>query len=196
MKFSFKKNVAIASMAAFVALSFSACKNNNADSAADNDIDLMAQKIQADSLNQAKFIEMIKPNPDSLHTTNSGLVYVVNKAGTGAKPSATDEVTVHYEGKLLDGTVFDSSYERGEPTSFPLNRVIPGWTEGLQLMQEGAEYIFYIPSELAYGEQGQPQGGIAPNTPLVFKVELIKVGGADKAAAPEADNKAEGNANE
>ncbi len=195
MNFSFKKNVAIATMAAFVALAFSACKNsNNGDSSADNDIDPIAQKIQADSLNKVKFIELMKPNPDSIHTTPSGLVYVVKKAGTGAKPSATDEVTVHYEGKLLDGTVFDSSYDRGEPTSFPLNRVIPGWTEGLQLMQEGAEYVFYIPSELAYGEQGQPQGGIAPNTPLVFTVELIKVGGADNAPAQDAAN-SEGNAN-
>lgn len=108
-------------------------------------------------------------------TTTSGLKYKVKKEGEGIKPSATDEVTVHYTGKLLDGTVFDSSVERGEPTSFPLNRVIAGWTEGLQLMKEGAKYEFIIPSNLAYGEQGTPGGPIGPNATLYFEVELIKV---------------------
>lgn len=89
--------------------------------------------------------------------TASGLQYVVEKEGTGAQPGATDEVTVHYTGKLLDGTVFDSSVNRGEPATFPLNRVIPGWTEGVQLMKEGAKYTFFIPSDLAYGAQGSAQ---------------------------------------
>lgn len=106
--------------------------------------------------------------------TASGLQYVVEKEGTGAQPAATDEVTVHYTGKLLDGTVFDSSVKRGEPATFPLNRVIPGWTEGLQLMKEGARYTFFIPSELAYGAQGVPNA-IPPHSTLVFDVELIKV---------------------
>lgn len=105
--------------------------------------------------------------------TPSGLKYAIIKSGTGARPKATDEVTVNYAGRLtdLDGTQFDSSYDRGEPTSFPLNRVIPGWTEGLQLMQPGAVYEFYIPADLAYGERGG--GPIPPNAPLLFKVELI-----------------------
>lgn len=107
--------------------------------------------------------------------TPTGLKYIVEKTGTGARPGATDEVTVHYTGRLLDGTVFDSSVSRGEPATFPLNRVIAGWTEGLQLMQEGSKYVFYIPSDLAYGAQGAPQGGIPPYADLIFEVELIKV---------------------
>ena len=106
--------------------------------------------------------------------TASGLQYVVEKEGTGAQPCATDEVTVHYTGKLLDGTVFDSSVNRGEPATFPLNRVIPGWTEGVQLMKEGAKYTFFIPSDLAYGAQGVPNA-IPPHSTLIFEVELIKV---------------------
>ena len=106
--------------------------------------------------------------------TPSGLQYVIEKEGTGAQPTATSEVTVHYTGKLLDGTVFDSSVNRGEPATFPLNRVIPGWTEGLQLMKEGAKYTFFIPSDLAYGAQGVPNA-IPPHSTLIFEVELIKV---------------------
>ena len=106
-------------------------------------------------------------------TTKSGLQYKVLKAGTGKAPNATDVVEVNYEGKLLDGTVFDSSYERGEPIEFPLNQVIAGWTEGLQLMKEGGKYEFYIPSDLAYGEAGN--SGIEPNSTLIFTVELLKV---------------------
>ena len=111
---------------------------------------------------------------EGVKTTASGLQYVVEKEGEGAQPGAEDEVTVHYTGKLLDGTVFDSSVQRGEPATFPLNGVIAGWTEGLQLMQEGAKYTFYIPSDLAYGAQGAP-GSIPPYADLIFEVELIKV---------------------
>ena len=107
--------------------------------------------------------------------TKSGLKYKVIKAGTGKSPKATDEVTVHYTGKLLNGQVFDSSVSRGEPATFPLNRVIPGWTEGLQLMKEGGKTIFYIPSALAYGAAGAPPV-IGPDEDLIFEVELIKVG--------------------
>ncbi|MBD5207160.1 MAG: FKBP-type peptidyl-prolyl cis-trans isomerase [Bacteroidales bacterium] len=107
-------------------------------------------------------------------STASGLQYVVEKEGEGAQPTAEDEVTVHYTGKLLDGTVFDSSVNRGEPATFPLNRVIPGWTEGVQLMKEGAKYTFFIPSDLAYGAQGVPNV-IPPHSTLIFDVELIKV---------------------
>lgn len=107
-------------------------------------------------------------------TTASGLRYVVEKEGTGLSPSATDNVTVHYTGTFLDGKIFDSSVQRGQPASFGLNQVIPGWTEGLQLMKEGAKYKFLIPPALAYGEQGYP-GAIPPNSSLIFEVELIKV---------------------
>ena len=113
------------------------------------------------------------PGPDGYITTASGLKYKVLRKGDGRSPKATDIVKVNYEGKLLNGTIFDSSYQRGEPIEFPLNRVIPGWTEGLQLMQEGAEYEFLIPSNLAYGPQGA--GPIPPNSDLIFTVELIQV---------------------
>ena len=120
-----------------------------------------------------KFFEENKKNPD-VKETASGLQYIVEKEGEGAQPTATDDVTVHYTGRLLDGTVFDSSVNRGEPATFPLNRVIPGWTEGVQLMKEGAKYTFFIPSELAYGPQGV-EGVIPPHSTLIFEVELIKV---------------------
>ena len=97
------------------------------------------------------------------------------KEGEGKSPKATDTVKVNYEGKLIDGTVFDSSYKRGEPIEFPLNGVIKGWTEGVQLMKEGATYEFTIPYKLAYGERGTPGGPIPPNATLIFKVELIQV---------------------
>lgn len=106
--------------------------------------------------------------------TESGLQYAVLQEGEGAQPTAEDEVTVHYTGKLIDGTVFDSSVQRGEPATFPLNRVIPGWTEGVQLMKEGSKYEFFIPSDLAYGPQGIPNA-IPPHSTLVFEVELIKI---------------------
>jgi FKBP-type peptidyl-prolyl cis-trans isomerase len=113
-----------------------------------------------------------KPN---IVTTASGLQYEVLAPGTGtASPSATDSVTVHYKGTTIDGEEFDSSYSRGEPATFPLNRVISGWTEGVQLMKEGAKYRFFIPSELAYGEQGAGRA-IGPNAALIFDVELIKI---------------------
>lgn len=112
---------------------------------------------------------------EGVEETASGLQYKVIEEGDGASPTAESNVKVNYEGKLLNGEVFDSSYERGEPAEFPLNRVIPGWTEGVQLMKEGATYEFYIPSELAYGERG-PQGSpIGPNSTLIFKVELLEV---------------------
>ena len=120
-----------------------------------------------------KFLEENKKR-EGVVETESGLQYYVEKEGTGASPSATSEVTVHYTGKLLDGTVFDSSVSRGEPATFPLNRVIPGWTEGLQTMKEGGKTIFYIPSDLAYGPHGVPNA-IPPHRTLIFEVELIKV---------------------
>lgn len=108
-------------------------------------------------------------------TTASGLKYQVLKHGTGTvSPKATDMVTVNYEGKLLDGTVFDSSIARGRPASFPLNRVIPGWTEGLQLMKVGDKFKFVIPANLAYGPDS-PTPAIPPNSTLVFEVELLGI---------------------
>lgn len=104
----------------------------------------------------------------------SGLQYTVLTEGTGAQPKATDQVKCHYEGRLIDDTVFDSSYQRGEPAVFPLNGVIAGWTEGVQLMKEGAKYRFFIPYNLAYGERGAGNS-IPPYAALVFDVELIKV---------------------
>jgi FKBP-type peptidyl-prolyl cis-trans isomerase FklB len=120
-----------------------------------------------------KFLAENRKN-ENVKVTASGLQYVVEKEGTGATPAATDEVTVHYTGRLLNGQVFDSSVNRGEPATFPLNRVIPGWTEGVQLMKEGAKYTFFIPSDLAYGPQGIPNV-IPPHSTLIFDVELIKV---------------------
>ena len=112
---------------------------------------------------------------EGVQETESGLQYKVIEEGEGESPTAENVVRVHYEGTLIDGTVFDSSYERGQPAEFPLNRVIPGWTEGVQLMKEGAIYEFYIPAELAYGERA-PQGSpIGPNETLIFKVELLEV---------------------
>lgn len=121
-----------------------------------------------------KFLEE-NGKKEGVHTTASGLQYVIEKEGTGKSPSATDNVTVHYTGRLLDGKVFDSSVARGEPATFPLNRVIPGWTEGLQLMKEGGKFVFFIPSDLAYGAQGAGRD-IPPHSTLIFEVELIKVG--------------------
>ncbi len=111
-------------------------------------------------------------------TTASGLQYKVIKPGAGPKPASSDTVKVNYEGITLDGkTPFDSSYERGQPAEFKLDSVIPGWTEGVQLMSPGSEYTFWIPGKLAYGEKGTPGGPIGPNATLKFKVELISING-------------------
>jgi FKBP-type peptidyl-prolyl cis-trans isomerase FklB len=106
-------------------------------------------------------------------TLPSGLQYKVEKAGTGKSPAKDDSVTVHYRGTLLSGQVFDSSYKRGEPATFQVDQVIPGWTEALQLMKEGAKWRLFIPPDLAYGERGNP--AIPPNSALIFDVELLKV---------------------
>jgi len=113
---------------------------------------------------------------DGVITTATGLQYEVLKEGSGDSPKETDNVTVHYHGTLIDGTVFDSSVDRGQPATFPVNGVIPGWVEALQLMNAGAKYKLFIPSNLAYGERGAG-GAIGPNATLVFEVELISIGG-------------------
>jgi len=110
---------------------------------------------------------------ENIVTTASGLQYEILTEGKGPSPSATTNVTVHYQGTTLDGKEFDSSYSRNEPATFPLNRVIAGWTEGLQLMNIGAKYRFFIPSELAYGQNGAG-ADIGPNAALIFEVELLK----------------------
>jgi len=109
-----------------------------------------------------------------IKVTASGLQYKILATGKGKVPAASAGVTVHYTGKLVDGSVFDSSVERGEPATFTLNQVIPGWTEALQLMHEGDKWMLFIPAELGYGERGSG-GQIPPNAALIFEVELIKV---------------------
>lgn len=111
---------------------------------------------------------------EGVKTTSSGLQYKITKEGTGRAPKATDTVVVHYKGTLIDGKEFDSSHKRGEPATFPLNRVIPGWTEGLQLLKEGGKATLYIPSELAYGKRGAG-ADIGPDETLIFEVELLKI---------------------
>ncbi|HHB80079.1 MAG TPA: FKBP-type peptidyl-prolyl cis-trans isomerase [Saprospiraceae bacterium] len=120
---------------------------------------------------------------EGVKTTASGLQYKVLKEGTGKQPKATDVVTVHYVGKLLDGTTFDSSVDRGQPATFGLNQVIPGWTEGVQLMKEGAKYRFFIPSDLAYGDAGNQ--AIPGGSTLIFDVELFKVSAPEAPKAPQ-----------
>ena len=132
-------------------------------------------KAEAEANNNAgeAFLAENKSNPE-VTTTDSGLQYQVIKKGSGKTPKTTDTVKVHYVGKLIDGTEFDSSYKRNQPAIFALNQVIAGWTEGLALMQEGAKYKLVIPSNLGYGVRGVPNV-IPPNTPLIFEVELIQI---------------------
>jgi FKBP-type peptidyl-prolyl cis-trans isomerase len=120
-----------------------------------------------------KFLEE-NAKKEGIKVTASGLQYEVIREGTGPKPGPTTTVEVHYEGRLINGSVFDSSYQRNETISFPLNRVIPGWTEGLQLMPTGSKYRLYIPSELGYGARGAG-GDIPPHAALIFDVELISL---------------------
>ena len=125
------------------------------------------------SINLYNLIREENAKKEGVTVTESGLQYEVLSEGDGEKPVATDVVKVHYKGTLLDGTEFDSSYARNEPTTFPLNRVIAGWTEGLQLMSVGSKYKFTIPSELAYGDRDL--GKIPANSTLVFEVELLEI---------------------
>jgi FKBP-type peptidyl-prolyl cis-trans isomerase len=136
----------------------------------------VSQNKFSTNINEGKtFLENNKKDP-AVKTTASGLQYLVITPGAGPKPVATDTVLVNYSGKLLNGKQFDSSYDRNEPLSLSLNRVIPGWTEGMQLMSKGAKYKFFIPYNLAYGERGAGQD-IPPYSTLVFEIELLKING-------------------
>lgn len=135
------------------------------------------QQAQVATKNRADGAAFLAKNKSQkgVVTTPSGLQYMVLRAGNGARPTPSSTVQVNYSGKLLDGFEFDSSYKRGQPASFPLTGVIAGWTEGIPLMAVGSKYRFWVPSELAYGPDGQPQGGIGPNAVLTFDVELLGV---------------------
>ena len=134
---------------------------------------IMAQDASSNLAQGQAFLKENSTKP-GVHTTSSGLQYKVITEGHGKSPKPTDTVLVHYRGTTIDGTEFDSSYKRNEPISFPLNGVIPGWTEGVQLMKEGGKIQLFIPSNLAYGSRGAG-GVIAPDSTLVFDIELLKV---------------------
>jgi len=145
----------------------------------DDQINEIMQAYQQDLLDKVKregeaFLAENKKKK-GITTTASGLQYEVLKEGTGKQPKETDTVTVNYEGKLIDGTVFDSSIKSGRPASFQVNGVIKGWIEALQLMKVGSKWRLYIPSELAYGTRPRPGGPIRPNDPLIFEVELLSI---------------------
>lgn len=137
---------------------------------------MMAKAAAAGTENKTAGDKFLAENKqaEGVKVTDSGLQYKVLTEGDGPMPKATDKVKTHYRGTLLDGTVFDSSYDRGEPVTFPVNGVIPGWTEALQLMKVGSKWKLFIPSELAYGERGAGQM-IGPNQTLVFEVELLGI---------------------
>ena len=145
---------------------------------AGNAINARMEKMFAEQTeaNRKRGEDYLKSNAEmeGVRVTDSGLQYNVLAEGDGEKPVATDQVKVHYRGTLIDGTEFDSSYSRGEPTSFTLNQVIPGWTEGVQLMNVGSKYRFVIPADLAYGERGAG-GAIGPYETLIFEVELLEI---------------------
>lgn len=135
-----------------------------------------AQAMQTETNDKEAIYLKNNSNKKGVITTTSGLQYEILKTGNGTmKPNINDQVTVHYHGMLTDSTVFDSSINRGEPATFNVNRVIPGWTEALQLMSIGDKWKLTIPSKLAYQVQGQPQAGIGPNATLIFEVELLSI---------------------
>jgi len=147
---------------------------------------LAAKRAAQQEKGKAEGAEFLKTNGarPEVKTTASGLQYEVLIEGTGPMPKATDTVSVHYKGTLLDGKVFDSSYERGEPANFKVNGLIPGWVEALQLMKVGSKYKLYIPSELGYGEDGMQE--IPPNATLIFEMELLEIKAPEKSAEGDA----------
>lgn len=184
-----KKNYSYASlfMAAFLTFGLTSCGNKSAEKTEDTVVAVVEDTVEeapvAESQNgvfdNAFFSDASRKSDvatDSTYVqTASGLRYAVEKEGTGESPKASDTVEVHYIGRLTDGTVFDSSVDRGQTATFPLQGVIKGWTEGLTYMKEGGKTVFYIPSDLGYGPTGTPGGPIPPNADLIFEVELIKV---------------------
>ena len=155
---------------------FSAQEDSSMESDSGNqDNEPSSTEVLKEKIGMSAQVEFLKQNKDKegVTTTESGLQYKVIKEGDGKSPGPRSLVEVHYQGTLINGTEFDSSYKRNETAKFPLNQVIPGWTEGVQLMKEGATYEFYIPSNLAYGDRNLPN--IPAGSTLIFKVELIKV---------------------
>ena len=134
----------------------------------------LAKKLGENNKKEGEVFLAENKKKDGVKTLPSGLQYKVTKAGTGKKPKLTDTVTTQYRGTLIDGTEFDSSYRRGQPVSFPVSGVIPGWTEALQLMEEGAKWQLFIPPNLAYGERGAGRD-IGPNATLIFEIELVSI---------------------
>ena len=148
------------------------------------------RKQQAeDNLKEGEAFLAENAKKEGVITLPSGLQYKVITPGTGKTPQATDKVTTHYRGTLIDGTEFDSSYKRDKPTTFGVDRVIAGWTEALQLMKEGAKWQLFIPSDLAYGRRGAPGGQIGPNATLIFEIELLSVETTSEAEKAPTDEK-------
>lgn len=176
-----KKNFKLATVAlgvAVVSMCAVSCGKKKPSAADTVAVDEMVAEVveaqTADSTDMSKYDAAFFQGSEGYQTTPSGLKYVTVVEGTGINPGPNAIVNVHYTGRLLDGTVFDSSVARGESATFPLQAVIPGWTEGLQLMKEGGKTVFYIPSDLAYGKMGTPGGPIGPDQDLIFEVELIQ----------------------
>ena len=135
----------------------------------------LSQQRNEENLKEGQEFLAKNKEKEGITTTESGLQYKIIEEGSGTSPDANDTVRVHYEGKTIDGETFENSRDQGEPVEFPVNRVISGWTEGLQMMKEGAHYKFFIPTDLAYGSRVRPGGKIEPNEALIFDVELLEV---------------------
>ena len=148
---------------------------NEANDAIQKYLDTKRNEAFAEVKSEGELFLLANRTKEGIHTTSSGLQYEMITEGDGRKPDPTDTVTVHYHGTLIDGTVFDSSVQRGTPASFGVNQVIRGWTEALQLMSVGSKYKLYIPQELAYGANPHPGGAIKPFAALIFEVELLDI---------------------
>jgi FKBP-type peptidyl-prolyl cis-trans isomerase FklB len=148
---------------------------NEANDAIQTYLDSKRNEAFAEVKSEGELFLLANRTKEGIHTTSSGLQYEILSEGNGRKPGPTDNVTVHYHGTLIDGTVFDSSVQRGAPASFGVNQVIRGWTEALQLMPIGSKYKLFIPQELAYGANPHPGGAIKPFAALIFEVELLDI---------------------
>jgi FKBP-type peptidyl-prolyl cis-trans isomerase FklB len=148
---------------------------NEANDAIQTYLDSKRNEAFAEVKSEGELFLLANRTKEGIHTTSSGLQYEILSEGNGRKPGQTDNVTVHYHGTLIDGTVFDSSVQRGAPASFGVNQVIRGWTEALQLMPIGSKYKLFIPQELAYGANPHPGGAIKPFAALIFEVELLDI---------------------